>query len=142
MTDSDGADVNNFGFEYITTAAVVSTYQAGIGIFESLLKEIKELSRKKPDATISASKVKIINRVLADLLTFLKSEPEGKYLEVLDDEALPQMSDAVLIMVQFQSAIQSFKVRYNRYVDGSNYWITKELLAEWASNGGPDDDEG
>ena len=45
---------------------------------------------------MSASKVKIINRVLTDLLAILKEEPAGKYLGALDDEALPQVSDAVL----------------------------------------------
>lgn len=119
------------GFEYITTNAAVETYTSSAPIFEGLLKEVRELSKKKPEATMSAGKVKLINRVLTDLLTILKDEPAGKYLDELDDDALPQMSDAVLTMVQFETALTSFRVRYRKYVYNEHYWITSEQLAAW-----------
>ncbi len=119
-------------FEHVTTNETVETYTSSSGIFESLLMEIRELSKKKPEATLSKEKVKIVNRVLEDLLTFLKNEPTGKYLEVLNDEMMPQMSDALLVMVQFESALDSFKKRYRTYVYAleGRKWITKELLVE------------
>jgi hypothetical protein len=117
-------------FEHVTTRATVEIYNASSGVFESLLAEVKELSRKKPEATMSAGKVKIINRVLEDLLIFLKDEPAGKYLDPLDDETLPQMSDAVLVMVQFESALRSFRGRYQKHLHGAKIWITEEWLAE------------
>jgi hypothetical protein len=43
------------------------------------------------------------------MLAFLKDDPEGKYLEQLDDTTLPRLSDAVLVMVQFETALASFK---------------------------------
>lgn len=132
---------DEYDFEDVTTDAAVSTYQASTPIFEGLIKEIRELSRKKPDATMSAGKVKIINRVLNDLLQFLKSEPAGKYLEALDDEALPQVSDAVLIMVQFESALDSFKSRYHRFIKGQWYWITEEFMAGLNANSEDEDSE-
>jgi uncharacterized membrane protein YheB (UPF0754 family) len=118
-------------YEHITTAKHVETYEASNDIFEGLLQEVRELSKKKPEATMSVGKVKIINRVLSDLLTFLKDEPEGKYLEELDDDTLPQFSDAVLIMVQFETALKKFAGRYHQYVStfGESEWITEELLA-------------
>src|ERR1700675_1402458 len=124
--------------EHVTTNAAVETYETSSGIFGSLLTEVKELSKKRPEATISAGKVKIINRVVEDLLTFLKVEPTGKYLDRLDDETLPQMSDAVLVMVQFESALESFKERYYKYMDEfrEHVWITKENLAEWNEDEG------
>lgn len=118
-------------FEHVTTDAIVAAYLSSTPIFEGVLKEVRELSKKKPEATMSASKVKIVNRVLNDLLVFLKNEPAGKYLEALDDQSLPQMSDAVLTMVQFESALNAFRSRYNKYINGEHYWITSELLAEW-----------
>lgn len=122
---------DNSEFEYITTNAAVETYTSSAPIFEGLLKEVRELSKKKPEATMSAGKVKIINRVLTDLLTILKDEPAGKYLDELDDDALPQMSDAVLTMVQFETALTSFRVRYRKYIYSEHYWITSEQLAAW-----------
>ncbi len=118
-------------FEYVATDEKVATYKSSHEIFVGLIREVRELSRKKPEATMSAGKVKIVNRVLSDLLTFLKDGPEGKYLEVLDSQALPQVSDAVLTMVQFETAIDKFRNRHLRTVHGKTYWITEELLASW-----------
>lgn len=123
-------------FEYITTDATVDIYEASNGVFTALLAEVKELSKKKPDATLSASKVKIINTVLIDLLTILKSEPEGKYLQTLESDDLPQVSDALMMMAQFNAALTSFRKRYYQYIGGSLFWITEELLEAWNAEEG------
>ncbi len=130
---------DEYKFEDVTTEAAVSMYQASTPIFEGLIKEIRELSKKKPDATMSAGKVKIINRVLNDLLQFLNPEPAGKYLEALDDASLPQVSDAVLTMVQFESALVSFESKYRHYVGGRHHWITEEFVAAWNANSEEED---
>ena len=116
--------------EYVTTEAIVRDYQATEPIFASLLAEVRELSKKKPEATMSPGKVRIINRVLADLLVFLIGQPEGKYLEKLDDQALPQVSDALLVMVQFKTALAAFKRRHMTYdsISRESYWNTEEGL--------------
>lgn len=132
---------DEYDFEDVTTDAAVTTYQASTPIFEGLIKEIRELSRKKPDATMSPGKVKIINRVLNDLLQILKAEPTGKYLEALDDESLPQVSDAVLTMVQFESALCAFKSKYRRYMRGDHHWITEEFVAAWNADSEEEDSE-
>lgn len=119
-----------------TTEEAVSTYLATNNIFLGLLKEIRELSKKKPDAVLSEGKVKIINLVLNDLKELLDAEPEGKFLDVLDDSELPQTSDAVLVMVQFESALDSFKGRYYQSYQVDSYsrkssWVTPEFLMEY-----------
>ncbi|MBK8375776.1 MAG: hypothetical protein WAT18_12095 [Sphingorhabdus sp.] len=123
-------------FEHLTTDDAVNVYESAIGVFDALLHEVRELSKKKPDATLSKSKVKLINTVLNDLLKILKDEPEGKYLEALEDENLPQVSDALMMMVQFRAASVSFRSKYhkivrNRFISGEFHWITKELLDSW-----------
>lgn len=117
--------------EFVTTKAHVRSFGTARPIFASLLLEVRELSKKKPEATMSAGKVKIINRVLEDLLVFLKDQPDGKYLEALDTDALPQVSDALLIMVQFQAALASFEKRHTRWDSDrrDKYWLTEEFLA-------------
>lgn len=118
-----------------TTQESVATYEATNAIFIGLIKEIRELSRKKPDATMSAGKVKIINRVLADLKKILEIEPEGKFLDLLDDKDLPQTSDAVLVMVQYETVLRVFKSRYYKsyraYGDLQHAWITPEFVKEY-----------
>jgi hypothetical protein len=137
--------MNAYEFEHVTTDAIVATYESVIGVFAALLHEVRELSKKKPDATMSSSKVKLINNVLDDLLTFLKPEPEGKYLERLEDADLPQVSDALLMMAQINAALDAFRKRYHQTVGAGykakRYWITAELLAVWnTDDGGPSDD--
>ena len=114
----------------------VATYSATNDIFIGIIKEIRELSKKKPDATMSAGKVKIINRILEDLKDILASEPEGKFLDLLDDKELPQTSDAVLVMVQYETVLRTFKSRYlNVYRDyqGDRHeaWVTPEFINEY-----------
>lgn len=123
-------------FEFVTTDAVVAVYEASSPIFEGILREVRELSKKKPEATMSVSKVKLVNHVLADLLEILKDEPAGKYLQELDEDSLPQMSDAVLTMVQFESALKAFKKRYYGYISdlSDSFWITKENVEYWQSD--------
>ena len=70
-------------------------------MFTQLFKELKDLSKKKPEATLSASKVTIINRVLTDVRECLEYETEYKYLDLLDDfgAATIQRCDPYLISV-------------------------------------------
>ena len=126
-------------FEHITTDAAVRTYVSAKGVFDALLNEVRVLSGKKPDATLSKSKVKLINNVLSDLMSILEGEPEGKYLQILEDDNLPQVSDALMVMVQFNAVLNSFRNRYHQNVKdgyhvGKSYWITKELLDVWEAN--------
>ena len=122
---------DDYHFPHVTTRAQVQEYEASNDVFEALLGEVKELSKKKPDATMNAGKVKIVNRVLENLLTVLDGQPDAKYLEALDDDDLPQVSDAVLVMVQFKSALDSFKSRHHKHFSGYGYnWITPELIAQ------------
>ena len=119
--------------KYVTTDEAIKTYEASNDIFEGLIREIRELSKKKPDATLSKSKVKLVNRVLSDLNSFLESEPEGKYLDLLNDEELPQYSDAVLVMVQYETVLASFCKRYRRKVqigviDYHKGWVTQDVV--------------
>lgn len=120
----------------VTTEHSVEIYLATNDIFCGLIKEIRELSKKKPDAIMSKGKVKIINRVLEDINEILKVEPKGKYLDFLDDDELPQTSDAVLVMVQYETALNAFENKYSqRYQTGrhsyKNSWVTPEFVKSY-----------
>lgn len=111
---------------YITEEKVQS-YEKVIGVFSELFKELKELGKKKPDMTLSAAKVKLINRVLDDVRVTLADAPDAKYLDNLDDDALPQYSDAILILSQYEGALKAFKERHFGYLSGHGTgWIIKD----------------
>jgi len=121
-------------FYHITTRKKVSLFQETRDVFSGLISEMRDLSKKKADATLSAKKVEIINRVLDDLIFVFKDEPESRFLERLDEDTLPQNSDVVLIMVQFEKCLKVFPDRYIDHADGpkgyDKYWITEEFLQE------------
>ena len=97
-------------------------------MLESLFREMKELSKKAPDGRLNTMKVKMINRVLADVKTALSDEPTMAYLDLLDDETLPSNSDVVLILGQYTAAAHQFKGEYHKHdtLQGGTRWFTVE----------------
>lgn len=76
------------------------------------LGEMRELSKKKQDGIVNKLKVKVINKKLEKIKSFLESRPTHEFLELLDDESLPTNSDAVFTMIQFKSALEHFRNSY------------------------------
>ena len=74
-------------FKHVTTEEAVATYNATHNIFAGLIREVRVLSSKKPDATLNKGKVKLIDRVLTDLRDVLEKEPEYKFLDLLQRKA-------------------------------------------------------
>jgi hypothetical protein len=97
-------------------------------LLNAMYTEIQELSKKKPDATLNESKVKLINRLLTDVKGLLSDEPEVKYLDLLDDEALPQFSDVVLLLSQYSAALKRFRHTYFGWDDEirGDRWFAEE----------------
>ena len=110
-----------------TTNSKANAYKTTHLMFGGLFKEMRELSKKKPELILSKEKVRTINRILNDIKAYLKSEPEIKYLELLDDDDLPQHSDAVLTMDQYEAALSAFHSRYYRWDTGWNTFEKSEV---------------
>lgn len=110
-----------------TAPEKASLYDTIAPLMRVLYEEIGILSKKKPDATLNAGKVKLINRLLLDMKEMLDDEPANKYLDMLDDENLPQYSDVVLILSQFSAAMSAFHKKYynSRSFEGPTGWVTK-----------------
>jgi len=104
--------------KYYTTQEKALMYESVIGVFNELFKELKDLGKKKPETTLSASKVKLINRVLKDVRVLLQGAPDHKYLDLLDGDTLPQYGDAILVLSQFDGALKSFRERHYGYQSG------------------------
>ncbi|RKE80590.1 hypothetical protein [Chryseobacterium sp. AG363] len=92
-------------------------------LFDSLLREIKELSKKKPDEKLNVFKGNTINKVLARVKDLLINETTDEFLEIIDIDTLPSNSDVVFIMVQFETALKKF---YYKHTTGENWTINRE----------------
>lgn len=109
-----------------TTQEKVNAYETTSPLLDSLYKEVQVLSKKKPEATLNKNKVTLINRLLSDIKDLLCDESDCKYLDLLDDEELPQYSDVVLILSQFSAAMERFHSNYYGWdeIEGEHKWFT------------------
>jgi len=94
------------------TEEQISIFRTAIPLFDSLYKEVSMLAQKKPDGTVNKTKVALVNRLLEDLKTVLSKEDHDKYLDILDDDTLPQYSDVLLVMSQYKASLKEFSHRY------------------------------
>ena len=103
---------------------------------KSFLQEMREFAKKKQDGIVSTNKVRLINRLLAEVKEALGEDPSCAYLDLLDEEALPENSDAVLILGQYVAAMDQFREKYYHHWYGSitDQWLTKELQASATKN--------
>lgn len=111
---------------YYTTQEKADRYDAVIDVFNAIFKEVKELGKKKPEATLSESKIKTINRVLVDARQVLEDAPTYKYLDLLDSDDAPQFGDAILVLSQYEGALSTFRARHYGWSGSDHEWIIKK----------------
>jgi hypothetical protein len=98
-----------------TTSDKTSTHDTTMPLLVSMYAEFKELSKKKPDAAVSKSKISIANRLLAKVRTVLSDEDSIDFLDLLDEDDVPQVSDVTLILSQYLAAMKAFQEKYYDY---------------------------
>lgn len=118
--------------EWLPTEKIVADYQLHAKMLHSLAAEVRELSKKKQEGVLNLTKVRMINRILRPLKEqILAQVPANIFLDLLDEDALPNNSDAVLVISQYEAAIKEFREKYRRnFTDQSYnthyYWATEE----------------
>ena len=77
---------------------------------------------------LNKRKVEIVNRLLHDIHEILERESTSAYLDLLDEDDLPQNSDVVLILGQTVAAMVTFKDKYYNYnsLYGEEGWRTNK----------------
>lgn len=114
------------------TQAQVDKYYYLSGMLKSALNEMREFAKKKPDGIVSETKITLLNRLLAEIKTVVQMEASNAYLDMLSEQDLPQNSDAVLILGQYDAALKSFEERHHRYENHAKRWVTQEWLTAQA----------
>lgn len=113
--------------ESLPTKVQVSEFDMLYPMVGSVLSEVRELSKKKQDMPLNGFKAKTINKLLERVKVLLVNEPTALFLDLLDDETLPTNSDAVLVIVQYKSAMEQFKKKYSAKPDTHfDYWSDPE----------------
>jgi hypothetical protein len=96
-----------------TTLDRADSYDALMPLLAAMFREFQDLAKKKPDGVLNPRKVALVNRLLSAMQAIVKDEPSAPYLDMLDEENLPQNSDVVLILGQFVAAMHSFHSKYH-----------------------------
>jgi hypothetical protein len=83
-------------------------------------EEVSRLSAKRQDGVLNPLKIRNINRLLDQLKPVLVADGALEFLETLDEETLPQNSDAAFLLGQWIAALERFKKQHSDY----NHWKT------------------
>jgi hypothetical protein len=87
-------------------------YDALMPLLKAMFREFQDLVKKKPDGALNKNKVQIVNRLLTNVLIILNGEPQCSFLDLLDEDDLPQNSDTILILGQYVAAMEAFHKKY------------------------------
>jgi hypothetical protein len=118
----------NDGASPSPTEEQAATYDRLVPMLEAAHREMTELSKKKQDGVVNTLKIKMLNRLLSELSKVIENDPSYAFVDMLDEETLPQNSDAVLVLSQWQAALKQYKDRHHGY-DSSMHehrWFTEE----------------
>jgi hypothetical protein len=108
-----------------TTIDKSSTHDTVMPLLESMYLEFKELSKKKPDAAVSKSKILIANRLLLKVRVVMANEASLEFLDLLDEDDIPQTSDVTLILSQYVASMKEFKNRFHGWNGIDHAWFSE-----------------
>lgn len=108
-----------------TTAKKGSTHDVMMPLLNAMYQEFKELAKKKPESAVSKGKLVIANRLLEKVREVLAEEESIEFLDLLDEDDVPQVSDVTLILSQYVAAMQAFKGKYYGWDGADHDWFTK-----------------
>ena len=114
----------------LPTEKNIEDYKLLQEMLRSLAIELRELSKKKQEGALNLTKVKMANRILKPLKEeILKNEPSQNFLDLLDEETIPNNSDVVLIISQYETALHEYEKKYHVKDPRNAYdfiWNTQE----------------
>ncbi|MGI2176379.1 hypothetical protein [Shewanella ulleungensis] len=108
-----------------TTNEKSSTHDTVMPLLDSMYLEFKEFSKKKPDAVVSKSKILIVNRLIMKVRVVLTDEASLEFLDLLDEDDVPQTSDVTLILSQYVAAMVEFKLRFYGWNGDEHVWFSE-----------------
>jgi hypothetical protein len=86
---------------------------------------LSKFSKKKPDAVVSKSKILIVNRLIMKVRVVLTDEASLEFLDLLDEDDVPQTSDVTLILSQYVAAMVEFKLRFYGWNGDEHVWFSE-----------------
>lgn len=110
---------------FYTTDDKAQTHDNMMPLLKAMYAEFKEISKKKPDSAVNKNKIKIVNRLLEKVRVVLSDELSIDFLDLLDEDDVPQASDVTLIISQYVAAMDAFHEKYYGWNGSDHTWFTK-----------------
>ncbi|TKJ31431.1 MAG: hypothetical protein CEE40_01185 [Chloroflexi bacterium B3_Chlor] len=92
----------------------------------AMYQEFKDFSKKKPDAALAKNKMGVANRLLEKCRAVLESEASLQFLDLLDEDDVPQNSDVILMLSQYVAAMEQFKETYYGWDGDEDTWFVSD----------------
>jgi hypothetical protein len=105
-----------------TSAAQAEAWEVAQPLLNAMYNEFKELSKKKPDGAVSKAKIEVVNRLLEKCREVLAGEASLDFLDLLDEDVVPQNSDVVLMLSQYHVAMDQFHASYHGWSGVEHTW--------------------
>lgn len=133
---------------WMPTEKDIEDYKLLKSMLHAQKQEFDLLSKKKADGQLNPIKIKMANRVLEPLKELLKHEESHKFLDTLYEDGLPTNSDVVLVISQYETAIDEFKSKYylkdeyqSRGYSTVWRWMTEEYPPDYYADEENDEEE-
>lgn len=107
-----------------TTMARVKQYELILPMLKSMYAEFQELSKKKPEGKVTVTKIKMVNRLLLPIHDILAEEENLAYLDLIDEDEIPENSDVIIILSQTVAAMEAYQQRYTYWTGSDHVWHT------------------
>lgn len=108
-----------------TTSKKALTHDVMTPLLAAMFEEFKDLAKKKPDAAVSKSKLVIANRLLNRVREVLVDEESIEFLDLLNEDDVPQASDVTLVLSQYVAAMAAFREKYHGWNGTELAWFLK-----------------
>jgi hypothetical protein len=109
----------------ITTSERADLHDTTMPLLNSMYGEFKDLAKKNPDSVVSKSKIGVVNRLLEKVRIVLEEDESLHFLDLLDQDDVPQVSDVTLMLSQYVSAMDSFKRRFHGWNGVVHLWYVE-----------------
>ena len=111
-----------------TTWQKIEEYEVLMPLLRAMFREFTTFAKRKPAGVLSQSKVRVVNRLLRAVYAVLDTEASRNYVDLLNEDELPQNGDMMLMIGQAVAAMNAFYDKYYRRND-----VT--MTSEWVTDG-------
>jgi len=103
----------------------IQAFQKAEGQLHVFLREVGELSKKKPNDPLNKFKLHYINAILKTLNELLSAGKPFPDFEIFDPEQLPSNSDVRFLLAQYATSVFRFREEHSAKDSGGFHWYWK-----------------